>query len=880
LVAGVVLSLVVTLGQWAAAPRRAVAAPPAKAACPSSRPDRPSALLTARWCGGRVEVAGEESETTQVWANPDGTLQAEVASGPVRVRDSKGAWAPVDLTLVAQPDGSVVSRTHPVGLRLSGAQAADAEHDLAALGTGPDAVTVGWRGKLPAPVLSGTTATYVDALPGVDVLVEAVRTGFEYSLRVKDRAALARVASVPMRVTSARLSTAGAAGGLVLKGRNGVADARLPQPRMWDARVGANSGEPLHVATVGMKSTARAGGVDLTLTPDPAFAADPGLQFPVTIDPSATVGAAWDTWVQTGTATSQSGSTELKLGFEDDGPALTARSFLIWPTGMVAGAQITSATMYLWEFHSWSCTATNWQVWATGAVVEGTVWSNQPPWNTLESTSSQTRGYSSACNDGWVAADARGFFQDAANVSASGWTMGIRAQSESDHNGWKKFNSMNAAANVPYAVVTFNSAPSVTSRSTTPSTQCVSGSGRPFVNTATPTLAAQVADPEGSPVTATFEWWTTGGGLIGSTTTGSQASGSSFTATVPAGVFVNGGTYSWRVRGSDGSSTGTFSLFCEFTVDTTAPAAAPGVSSAALPNNTWTGAPPVYTLTTATQAYVDGTTTLPLTGDDAVQQVDLPFALPFFNLPHSSVWVDTDGTVAFADPGGPIFDTTCDTLPSAAVPAGLLLPFCDDLTVDGLASVRTATTGTAPNRKFVIDWHNVARVDDTSERINFEVLLGEDATITYNYSSLDNADEQGGFAVVGLEDATGSQGVLYTQDLPALANTTALIFHPTQAYTTGYTATAATRTYTPAGTVLGLSGDDNYAAVALPFPVGFYGNSYRQVWVDTNGQLDFVNRTAATPTRCPSPTPRHPTVSSTSSPTTWTSTPPPTSAPA
>jgi hypothetical protein len=66
--------------------------------------------------------------------------------------------------------------------------------DLAALGTGPDAVTVGWRGKLPAPVLSGTIATYVDALPGVDVLVEAVRTGFEYSLRVKDRAALAGVA--------------------------------------------------------------------------------------------------------------------------------------------------------------------------------------------------------------------------------------------------------------------------------------------------------------------------------------------------------------------------------------------------------------------------------------------------------------------------------------------------------------------------------------------------------------------------------------------------------------------------------------------------------------------------------------------------------------
>ncbi len=796
-----------------------------------------------------------------MWANPDGTLQAEVASGPVRFKNAQGTWTPVDLALVAAVDGSVSSRAHPVGLRLSGAQGVDGDHDLVSLGQGSGGLTLGWSGRLPTPVLDGTMATYVDALPGVDLVVEATRTGFESSLVVKDRVALARVASVSMRLSTARSVVADhAAGGLTLKGGPGQPDIRLPEPAMWDAAVSPNSGDHLRVGRVAMSTAARpGGGMDLQLVPDAAFLADPALQFPVTIDPSATVGTTFSTFVETGWTSDQSGSTDLKLGYADDGGSFTARSFMRWNTAPFWDAQITSATLYLWEYHSWSCTLAQWEVWLTGWADTSTRWTNQPAWQTPAGTSTQTKGYSSACNDGWVSAPATGVFQAGASNHWSETTMGIRATSETNHLSWKRFNSRNAASNIPYAVVTFNSVPSVMSQSTTPSTQCTIGSGRPYLNTTTPKLSAQAVDPEGSPVTATFEWWTTGGSLIGSTTTGSQASGSTFTVTVPSGAFSNGGTYSWRVRGSDGTSTGPYGSWCEFTVDTVAPGSAPAVSSAALPYDTWTGAPPSYRLTTATQSYVSGTTTLSLTGDDAEQQVALPFAVSFFGKPYSTVWVDTDGMVLFADPGGPVLPSACGTLPDPAVPAGMLLPFCEDFTVDTLASVRTATIGAAPNRQFVIDWNNVLRWHPTIvERVNFEVLLGENGTITYNYSSLDNADEQGASAVVGLEDGSGSQGVLYSQDMPSLANNTALVFTPAQSYTTGYTATAATRTYTPASTVTGITGDDAYGALTLPFPVSFYGNSYRQVWVDTNGQLDFVNPHISHADAVPIPDPADP----------------------
>src|SRR5690242_11119594 len=72
--AGVVaLTMVTSLLSIVPLADRAAAAPakPAKPACPATRPDEASALMMARLCGGKVEVSGDLSETTEVWANPN-----------------------------------------------------------------------------------------------------------------------------------------------------------------------------------------------------------------------------------------------------------------------------------------------------------------------------------------------------------------------------------------------------------------------------------------------------------------------------------------------------------------------------------------------------------------------------------------------------------------------------------------------------------------------------------------------------------------------------------------------------------------------------------------------------------------------------------------
>lgn len=81
---------------------------------PQERPDAISAMVTARATARRVEDLSQRSETSQVFANPDGTWTSEAAAGPVRVLDEEsGEWADIDTTLMVVEGG--IAPTAAVG---------------------------------------------------------------------------------------------------------------------------------------------------------------------------------------------------------------------------------------------------------------------------------------------------------------------------------------------------------------------------------------------------------------------------------------------------------------------------------------------------------------------------------------------------------------------------------------------------------------------------------------------------------------------------------------------------------------------------------------------------------------------------------------------
>jgi RHS repeat-associated protein len=587
-----VLSMLLVVSLVYAVATPAAAAPPvaapAKVVCPADRPDQSSALVAARLCGGRVGVSSLTTARTLVWAEANGTLSAEQSQGDVRVADGRGGWKPVDLSLVTRADGSVAPTAAPQPLVLSGAAGAG-DHDVAVLGSGDTQIALGWRGALPAPVVAGSKATYVDVRLGVDLVLDVTRTGFEQSLVVKNRAAVAQVASIAMPWRSGALAASATARGLELRTSAGAVAALVGNAVMWDARVDAGSGQPSHTAAVGMAVTpVGAGRSDLVLTPDAALLADAATVFPVTIDPPVSIGADGDTYTESDfPSTSYWSATELKLGSYNSG-GVKARSFLRFGVGAFYGSHVISATLTLWEVWSYSCTPANWQLWRTGYFDSTATWSNSPAQLTQFSSSSATKGHDSGCNPGQVGIDATGWFQAAADSFYPYWAMGLYAADENSSLGWKRFASSQDSNNshVPFVSINYNAPPAVSGLSTIPTTAgCVSGAGRPWMTSKTPRLSATVSDPEASSSSLTFQWWITGGAQIGSTTVPTVPSGVAASADVPAGAFTDGGTYSWRVMATDaGGVSSAWSPWCEFTVDSVAPGV-PNASSTQYPEN-------------------------------------------------------------------------------------------------------------------------------------------------------------------------------------------------------------------------------------------------------------------------------------------------------
>ncbi|MCI3902228.1 DNRLRE domain-containing protein [Streptomyces spectabilis] len=596
----------------------------ARKATATTAADIASARVTARLHGKRIEALSERTETSTTWANPNGSLTTELAAGPVRFEDDDtGKWRDVDLDLVKNDDGSVEPKAHPRGLELGapgGKRAArmdqgGAARDLVTLGEGDRRITLQWQGGLPAPKLDGTRATYENAVPGADVVVEATRTGFEQFVDIKRKPAERDYGyTLPLRAKGLKVRQH-KDGSLTFTERRGKKDERravMPAPVMWDATVDPVSGEHTRRAPVKMKAVQVKGGVDLVVTPDAKFLADPRTKYPVTVDPSTSaLAAVFDTYVQQGETRDWSTDTELDFGNPGtknaNGTPRTARSFISWDTRPLQDALVMDAKLSLWNFHSANekdCKAQPWEVWSAGAASTSSRWTAQPAWTAKKATSSETRG-NPACTaapDGWINADVTGLVQEWASAKAARGHMGLRAANETAVAQWKRVNSANAATRPPKLSVTYNYRPRTgTKQEAGP--PYFSYGGAYVVNSLTPTLRDTFTDADGDKVNGTFQIFDTatdkqvGNVLVSKWVPSGQVA----SVTVPSGVLAHGRTYKFRTSPYDNAHYNTgWSAWKTFTVDTSAPSAPTKVTSTDYPKDAWVkgaGRPGTFTVT-------------------------------------------------------------------------------------------------------------------------------------------------------------------------------------------------------------------------------------------------------------------------------------------
>ncbi|AEY94260.1 YD repeat-containing protein (plasmid) [Streptomyces hygroscopicus subsp. jinggangensis 5008] len=586
----------------------------------TSAADVPSARVLARLSGKRVEALSERTETSTTWVNANGSLTTELSAGPVRFQDKAGHWRGVDLELVGKPDGSVGPKAHPRGLAfakpggkrltaLSQGKTAGAR-DLVTLGEGDQQITLQWKGGLPKPKLDGNRATYGNAVPGADVILEATRTGFEQYVRINERPGEKYSYTLPLKAKGLRVRQL-KDGSVQFTDKKSKKRAVMPAPVMWDASVDKRSGEHTHRAKVGLKVVHRKGGVDLVITPDAKFLASPKTQYPVTVDPStSSLSNVFDTYVQQGETVDWSTDTELDFGNPGtknaDGTPRTAESFISWNTTPVQDALVLDAKLSLWNFHSGNedCKLYPWEVWASGAASTSSRWTNRPTMTAKKATSTETRGNAGCTTqpDGWINADVTTLVQEWASAKATRGHMGLRASDESAVSQWKRVNSANAASNPPKLVVNYNYRPRTgTKQEAGP--PYFSYSGSYVVNTTTPTLRDTFVDADGDKVDGTFQIYDNATNTqVGNVLVSKFVpSGQVASVTVPAGLLSDGKTYKFRTNPYDGTHYNTgWSAWKTFTVDTKAPSAPVKITSTDYPSDKWVkgaGQAGVFTVT-------------------------------------------------------------------------------------------------------------------------------------------------------------------------------------------------------------------------------------------------------------------------------------------
>jgi hypothetical protein len=549
-----------------------------------------------------------------MYANPDGSFTYNVSPDMQRFQQADGTWATVDTTLAQRSDGSVAPNATPAGLLISGGGTGP----LVTVGQGSQTLSLTWAGgPLPAPTLSGDTATYSSVMSGVDLAVTATPDGVSESLVVNNAQAAANPAlsKITFNVAGSGLTlSSDADGGMTATDpSSGNALFDVPEPLEWDSSGGGSTisvaGNVANVATMPIaltnkqttsnKMSSGATVTDttstLTMSPSTSLLTSSNTVFPVVIHPQVTIhgptagwldvatdtnGASWGDWepkparvgavCDTNLAPCPSGTRFVKY-----------RSYFnfavphqIWDSDRISATLLTNET---W---SWSCTKTAVQLWQTSFASRGATWNNQPTQQQQQDSQTVAFGNNSSCAPHGVAFNASGAASAAASGHANTLTLELRATSsdESSWNptSWKNFNVSASQNPDPSLSITFDHKPTAPAFPETVNGTASIGCGSTssplwWIPTTQPNLSAVFSDPDATNVSGTFRVSNSSGSVVQTLTSPADVSGSTIAVQVPAGKLADG-TYTWNATGSDGQLSGPASSTCAFGVDTSPPA--------------------------------------------------------------------------------------------------------------------------------------------------------------------------------------------------------------------------------------------------------------------------------------------------------------------
>ena len=470
---------------------------------------------------------------------------------------------------------------------------------LATLGTGTSGLTLTWPGRLPAPSISGATATYRNVLSGVDLALTTTELGGVIeTLAIHGAKAAAnpklRALTLGLAPHGLTVSSDGYGNLDATDGRNQVVYS-TPAATMWNASGATASTEAttakgtaaspaLGTRVAGVGTSVSGHGV--TLRPSASLlsgvTADMTANTTLTWNPVQANGSkqAYDEIQQGCPTTSNYNSTTYSgdpaVGYNSfSGCIGKERSFFrVGIPSAIWGTHIISATVNTIETYSSSCSASaTVHLWSTGGISSSTTWNHPPTMSTDVTSKSIGPACTSSPSVGFTVTSKA---IDAAAGHWTSWTFGL-VGNETSGTYRKRFETN------PSIQITYNHIPGVptspAAAAGSTNVGCATATPYPWMGSTAgvtpPTMQAKVADTDGGQVQGTFSYWQDGS-TTKATLTSIVANGGTAKVSFPAS-FITGLTgtkiVDWQVQATDGKDTSAWSPVCHFGVDLTAPPA-------------------------------------------------------------------------------------------------------------------------------------------------------------------------------------------------------------------------------------------------------------------------------------------------------------------